>query len=276
MAQANKGLSASLDSGKLLPGATLSLMLSMQRTNSLTHIDQATQQKVLRLTISTLHQMLTFATTVNIQKYIINRRVNDWREFEAEAAFLEEQVRIKGTGVLAERDEITRDIPTTEQDFFYKDVLLAAHELSAYIGRFPLSAAAASYLFTLLEVFGDEVADLVKPDSIRKNKAWHEGVKGFFDLRDPKQVLKAREAFGEHFTATANDVPELAARRMVELKRVRNEFAHEGTQRVDFERFLHDTLAVVCHIAFLTTNENRISVYPWEDHMDTFSPQSKA
>lgn len=220
--------------------------------------------------------MLTFATTVNIQKYIINRHVNDWRAFEAEAAFLDEQVSIKGTGVLAERDETTRDIRAAEQDFFYNDVLLAAHELSAYIGSFPLSAAAASYLFTLLEVFGDEVADLVKPDSIERNKAWHDGVRGSFDLRDPVQVWTARKAFGVHFTATANDVPELAAHRMVKLKRVRNEFAHEGTQCVDFERFLRDTLAVVCHIAFLTTNENRISVYPWEDHMDTFSPQSKA
>ena len=89
------------------------------------------------------------------------------------------------------------------------------------------------------------------------------------------QLRKAREAFGKHFKVQANDVPILAARRMVELKRVRNAFAHNGEEDIGFTRFLEDALAVVSHIAFLTTDENRISVYPWEDYMETFEPQSK-
>jgi hypothetical protein len=239
-------------------------------------VDQKIRREVLKLTISTLSQMLTFATTVNIQNYIIDRHATDFRGFEAEAAELDDRVSIKGTGVLAKRNEITKQTPYSEQDFFFNEVPLGAHELGAYINAFPLSAAAASYLFTLLEVFGNEVAALVNPGSIHKNKAWHEDVRGLADLRDTVQVETARKAFAKHFAADANDVPELAARRIVELKRARNEFSHEGTHWVDFEQFLHDTLAVVCHIAFLTTDEDRISVYPWEDHLDTFSPQSKA
>lgn len=219
--------------------------------------------------------MLTFATTVRIQRYIVNRDAINFRDFEAEAAELNDE-SIKGTGVLATRDDIAKPIPAYEQDFFYNEVPLGADELGAYIRLFPLSAAAASYLFTLLEVFGDEVAALISPGSIDKNKAWHEDVKGFADLRDPVQLEKAREAFAKHFKATASEVPELAARRIVALKRARNDFAHEGEQTMGFEEFLHDTLAVVCHIAFLTTNKDRISVYPWHDPMNIFEPQSKA
>jgi len=90
------------------------------------------------------------------------------------------------------------------------------------------------------------------------------------------RVRKAQEAFAKHFKATANEVPKLAAHRIVALKRARNEFAHKGQRTMEFEQFLHDTLAVVCHIAFLTTDYDRISVYPWEDHFDIFKPQSKA
>lgn len=80
------------------------------------------------------------------------------------------------------------------------------------------------------------------------------------------------KAFAKHFSAGSADVPDLAASRMVDLKRVRNKFAHVGSNRIDFGRYLHD----VCHIVFLTTDEDRISVYPWEDHRDQFDPLTKA
>jgi hypothetical protein len=239
-------------------------------------LSKPTQAKVLKLTVSTLHQMLTFATTVSIQRHIINRHASDFRGFEAEAAELTDRESIKGTGILATRDEIGKSLPVYEQDFFYNEVPLGAHELGAYISSFPLSAAAASYLFTLLEVFGDEVSALINPGSIDKNKAWHESVKGFADLRDVVQLKSAKDAFAKHFNASGSNVPELAARRMVALKRARNDFAHDGSQTMNYDQFLHDTLALVCHIAFLTTDTDRISVYPWEDHMDIFEPQSKA
>jgi hypothetical protein len=119
------------------------------------------------------------------------------------------------------------------------------------------------------------VSELVSPGSLDRNKSWHESVKGFADLRDGVQVTGARAAFGKHLNVTADDVPELAARRMVELKRARNAFAHDADNAMQFDGFLERALAVVCHIAFLTTDLNRISVYPWEDHMGEFEPQTR-
>lgn len=238
--------------------------------------DRDTQDMVIRRTVKVLHTMLTFATSVDIQRYIINRQATDFREFEAEAAELPQTRSLDGKGILATRDEILVQRPSYEQGFFHPDVPLGSHELGAYIDGFPLDASAASYIFTLLEVFGDDVAEIIKPGGIDRNKAWHEDVKGFADLRDSVQVRKAREGFAKHFSRDADDVPEIAARRMVDLKRRRNDFAHEGRLSISFEAYLRDVLAVICHIAFLVTDIDRLSVYPWEDHHDRFEPQTRA
>jgi len=237
--------------------------------------DRSPQKAILQHTIETLRKMLVFATSVKIQRYITDKHTVDYRQFEAMVAANDEQQRINGTGVLALRCDISRPSSSDEQDFFRDEVPLGSYELGAHIDEFPLSAAAASYLFTLLEIYGNEVAAIINPGSINTNKAWHEDLRGFADLRDKVQVEKAREAFAKHFDRSSGDVPELAVHRMVELKRSRNDFAHDGIQRVDFSQFLHDTLAVVCHIAFLTTDEARLSVYPWDDHSNIFSPTSK-
>lgn len=220
--------------------------------------------------------MLTFATEVKIQEYLSRKNARNYREFEAEIAEKGDDSLIKGMGVLATRAEIEKSLPRYEQDFFHDEVDVGAHELGAYVDTFPLAAASASHVFTLIEVFGNDVAEIIKSGGIAQNKAWHEDVRGFADLRDPVQLQKARAGFGKHFGAPASDVPEIAARRMVEIKKIRNDYSHEAKASVDFSNFLHDAVAIVCHIAFLTTNLDRISVYPWEDYLDTFKPQSKS
>lgn len=129
-------------------------------------------------------------------------------------------------------------------------------------------------MFTLLEVFGDKIAALLQPGSLARNKAWHADIKGSTDLRDSNQIEKTREAFAKHFGAEPGRVPEQAVRRMVGLKRIRNDFAHDGDGWINLSSYLADTIAVVCHIAFLVTDEKRISVYPWEDYDKRFNPTS--
>ena len=228
------------------------------------------QAQVLRLTRSTLNELLEFKTVYDIQRYVTDWHSREFREFEAATA----EGTFNGAGVIATRENVLKD-PRREKDTFYHDdVPMGSHEVGAYIRQFPLEAASASYVFTLIEVYGDEVAGIVAPGSINRNKAWHEEIKGFADLRDPVQVQTMRAAFAKHFGADPNDVPELAARRMVELKRIRNDFAHDRFGRVSLPSFLTDAIGVVCHIAFLVTDERRISIYPWEDHEDRFDPQS--
>lgn len=241
-----------------------------------TKSDRQKSADIMRATVGTLHRILMFVTTVRIQKYIVDQRATNYSDFEQELSNLMEHERLDGVGVLATRKKLLTKPSFDEKDFLRDGIGLASEELGAYIDAFPLDAAGASFLFTLLEVYGDDVAAIVKPGSIPRNKAWHEDVKGFADLRDSVQVRKAREAFGKHFDVDANEVPEHAARRMVKLKKARNDFAHDRGHAIDFDGFLRDTAAVVCHIAFLTTKAKRISVYPWEDHLDVFRPQTKS
>lgn len=226
--------------------------------------------RILSLTYSTIKNLLEFKTIYDIQRYLADRHSRDFREFEAETAY----ETFAGAGVVATRDNILKSPQRNEDSFYYDDVPMGSHEVGAYIRSFPLEAASASYVFTLLEIYGDEVAAIIHPGSIDRNKAWHEDVKGFADLRDPVQVEKMRGAFAKHFGADAGDVPDLAAQRMVGLKKIRNDFAHDGTDRISLPSFLADTIAVVCHIAFLVTDETRISIYPWENHEARFHPRS--
>lgn len=241
-----------------------------------TTTDRMVQRQILRLALTQLGSMLMLATTMKMQRYLIRRSTSGFRDFEAEVSELPDQRAIHGTGILATRTKIAIAKPSWEDDFYLDEVPLGSHELGAYIDSFPLEAAGASYAFTLLEVFGDDVAALVGPGTLQSNKAWHEGIRGDAVLKDRNQMEACRKAFAKHFSADSADVPDLAVSRMVDLKRVRNEFAHAGSNRIDFKRYLHDVCAVVCHIVFLTTDEDRVSVYPWEDHLDQFDPLTKA
>jgi hypothetical protein len=234
-------------------------------------LSKASQEQVLRLGVSTLNQLLTFKLETDLLDYISDRDARDFRSFEEEIAHA---ASIHGAGVLATAADLTRELEPGDEGFFRTDVLLGAHEVGAYIASFPLAAAAASFTFTVLENFGNDVAAITSPSGLDRNKAWHEDVRGFANLGDPVQLKKARAAFGKHFGVSSGDVPEIAARRIVEVKRIRNEFAHDGSRWVSFDSYLEDVLAIICHIVFLVTDERRLSVYPFEDHSGLFTPQT--
>lgn len=224
------------------------------------------QRKIFNRAIDELTWMLRAAATLKVQSYLLGREAMDYRRFEAETAHLS-QSELSGTGVIATRTK-------NKSLILEEDVPLANWELSDLIEGFPLHAAAASYLFTQLEVFGNDVIDLIEIDG-RKDRSWHVGISGKADLTNPTEMAKCKEAFGSSFGVAGEKVPEDAIERLANLKRQRNEFAHQRFSRIDYRDFLNDTLSVVCHISFLITDRERISVYPFEDHEGRFSPQSR-
>jgi hypothetical protein len=229
------------------------------------------QGKVIQIGERTLKVLLTFKLEVDIQRYLGNRHSINWSDLEHEIAVNQS---LHGAGIVATPEELLHEPDFGEEGFFRSQVPLSSEEVGHRILSFPIEAAAASYAFTLLEVFGNDVAAVTSPKGLNRNKAWHEDIKGFADLRDKVQVEAARRAFGKHFLAQAGDVPEIAARRMVELKRVRNDFAHDGNTVISFDNFLQNVLAIICHIIFLVTDEKRLLVYPFEDHHRIFKPST--
>lgn len=238
--------------------------------------DANTQSEIIRVTVDTVGNLLELATEFRVQTYILDAKASGFREFEDEVGQDDSGGRIKGIGLLTDRKSILIE-KVYEDDYLIKgEVPLGSHELGHLINQFPLAAAAASYAFTVMEVYGDEVAELVSPGSVPSRQAWHRKIHDDVNLKDLPAVTKAITAFAEAFSAQGVDVPPVAVKRIINLKALRNRFAHKGTRNVDFEDFIADTIAIVCHIAFLTTDVKRLSVYGFEDHLDTFKPRTKA
>ena len=234
------------------------------------------QSKIIRKTADTVGSLLELATEYRVQTYILDGKASGFREFEDEVAQDDSGSRIKGIGLLTDRVGILKEDASADDYLIKGEVPLGSHELGHLINQFPLAAAAASYAFTVMEVYGDEVATLISPGSIPSRQAWHRKIYDDVNLKDIPAVTKAITAFAEAFGANGVDVPPVAVKRIINLKAKRNRFAHKGTQHVNFEDFIADTIAIVCHIAFLTTDVHRLSVYGFEDHMDTFTPQTKS
>lgn len=229
-------------------------------------IESHIQTRIYNRAIEELKDMLRTAATMRVQTYLLNTQAERYREFQAETMHLQHS-ELSGRGIISTRSgnqgEIVEDL-----------IPLANAELCEFLAADSLKAPAASQLFTKLEVFGNDVAEYLEFE-IPKGKAWHTEVSGKTDARDINQMEKAGNGFGKYFGFDARDVPLMAVYRLINLKKLRNEIAHYGKLSVDYDDFLSDVLAVVCDIVYLTTDEDRLSVYPFEDHHGHFAPQSR-
>ena len=237
--------------------------------------DKEIQNKIFNLAIDTLDSMITLGVSVRIQSYVMDDKTRNFREFESELAQQEGTGPIQGIGLLALREDMVKELPSYEQGIVFKEVPLAVDDLTPMLSGFPLDAAAASYAYTMLEVFGDEASALVHPGSLKGYDSWHKDIYGDMNVKDLQRLTATRKAFCKHFNADPEDVDYGTVKKMIRIKNERNMFAHKGHADVNFERFLEDVMTVVCHLTFLLTDEDRISVYPWEDYEDTFSPTSQ-
>lgn len=229
-------------------------------------IESHIQTRIYNRALEELKDMLRTAATMRVQTYLLNTQAERYREFQDETVHLQYDV-LSGRGIISSRSgnqgEVIQDL-----------IPLANAELCEFLPADSLKAPAASQLFTKLEVFGNDVAEYLE-FQIPKGKAWHTEVSGKTDVKDVKQMEKACKDFGKPFGINEKDVPEMAAYRLINLKKLRNEIAHYGKLSVDYDDFLSDVLAVVCDIVYLTTDEDRLSVYPFDDLHDHFAPLSR-
>ncbi len=236
---------------------------------------------VIREAVRTIRRLLQLKLTVDINRYLIDKNAIGYREFEAEIGGGAPE--IYGTGVLATPEKLELYSSYFEDQFLLDEVPLAAHETGEHIGSFPLDAAAAAYAFTQLEVFGNDVARLVDEERLG-DASWHQRVKdnrqrGTDDEPRSIQPLEAaRAGFGRYLDLDASQVPPVAVERLVAIKATRNAFAHGDSIHIgfSFDDFLENVIGVIRHIVFLKTGLDRISVYPFEDHYETFEPQTDA
>ncbi|NKL23652.1 hypothetical protein [Rhizobium leguminosarum] len=209
-------------------------------------------------------QLLNLGVNYRLHRFVLNKGRDDWRGLEAE---LHANYPVKGIGVRATRQNITGN------DFLHKDELLAPEEITHFLSSSLFDAAMSSYAFTILEIAGDELVKVRKPDE-DEGKAWHLSFKQDHDMtHGTASGLKIR--FAKVFAADAEEVSTDAIIRLANIKAKRNEFAHQGETRVDFFDFLTDTLAVLCHLYFLCHDDvERLDLYPFETDHPKWAPNN--
>jgi hypothetical protein len=196
-------------------------------------------------------------------EYIHEEATVHWRELEDR---LHEDYRIKGVGIKASRKNL-KTVDEYHGGFLHTDEALFPGEVPSELQSFPYRAAAAAYSFTILEGYGDEIVNLVNPGYLKARQAWHHGVYGDANFQDKQAIAKARKGFCTPFGVQPSRIPLYAVKRLVDIKAIRNEFAHEGSASVDFNEFFANVTGTVASIFFaLLPAEKELSLFPYYDY----------
>ena len=95
---------------------------------------------------------------------------------------------------------------------FTNSIPFAPEEIISNLNDYPLQAATAAYAFSLVEVYGNDVANLFKPRSVRPLGSWHADIKFDLDSRDTAQSLRAAAAFAKLFDGDPADIKPASVR----------------------------------------------------------------
>ena len=144
-------------------------------------------------------------------------------------------------------------------------------EFGALLNDFPLDAAAASYVFTILEGHGNTLVAIAnknyfKQKDVPRNAAWHHLVWGDVDIEDAEKMQLMRRRYGIPFKQTSQSVGMFAPHRLIILKSLRNDFIHDLDDEIIFDRFIALAVGVVCDLEFMLVPESQIiKEFPFED-----------
>jgi len=212
-----------------------------------------------------LKQLAILGVNHRLHRYVLDKGNDNWRDLVAE---LHAQYPVRGIGVRATRDNII------SSDFFVGDELVAPEDVVHLLSGSLFDAAMASYAFTILEIAGDDLAQLRKPET-DEGKAWHLAIKQSREMTHGEALgLKIR--FAKIFDFVPDEVPTNVIVRLARIKAQRNEFAHQGALYVDFPRFLIDAMAILCHLFFLChDDEEKLMIYPFETDHPRWGPNSE-
>jgi len=222
------------------------------------------KQAIIRsITIDTLRDLLTFHVSHKAIEFVHEKSTINWRNLED---MLHDEYPVKGVGVIANRKNLNI-LDAEDGGFLYLEEDLYPGEVSAELSSYPYVAASSSYLFTKLELYGDQLVNIVNPDYLRKHQAWHHGVFGGMPLKTKSERDKARKGFAKPFGKSQTSIPYYSVKRLVKLKAQRNQFIHEGQSEIEFDSYFANIIATVLSVYFLLCrNSEEIKLYPYYDY----------
>jgi hypothetical protein len=219
------------------------------------------------LTKSFLKEVVRFKCTYDVMVYLQNDALRFGGNFEERMSI---NYPINGIGIRATPSNLNKF--NAVDGGFIDEQAIAPDEVTPHVTDFPLAAASAAYLFTLLEGFGDDLVTLVNPAYSKTNHAWHREVSGKVNTKDQKALQQARLGFAKAFNLKPEDISLVMTARLVHLKKARNKFMHEAERMVDLENFIRYIVAIVCHLYFIfLPKEKEIKIFPWTHHDQQFN-----
>jgi hypothetical protein len=183
-----------------------------------------------------------------------------------------EEYPIKGCGVIV-TPELVKEWSKKHETLLHLDEDLAPENTGSEIDSFPRDAVSTTYVYSLLEAYGNDVCDLRNPGYRKERQAWHHGVYGDANVRDAVVLEKMESNFRKPFAIEGQVVPRNIVTALVELKRERNRIVHEMEHTCDFELSFRYVVAIACCIYTLCDTSGRaLKVYPWEDYHGKYAP----
>ena len=225
------------------------------------------REKVIALVEGCLDRLIRFRLSYDSTIYLLRRAKANWREIDLE---ITERRIVKAVGVVAKRYEMQDN--SSPSRFLVEEQADSETVLQSL--DFPIEAAAINYIFTLVEMYGDAIVSVVnRKFFIGKYapKNWHSRIHGDADIDDAEKLIRMRRALAEPFRLDVSDVPMFTVAMTIELKRVRNDFAHTASTDSTFEVLFSYAVDLVCQIYFWTIDDEEILIeYPFTEFSSRF------
>jgi hypothetical protein len=224
-------------------------------------------KKIKEVAHNFFNSALRLHVSIQCACYLNDKAITGWRNFEDEISI---DYPIKGVGISANRRNLNT-VDGEEGGFLHDEEPLSATSVTDELHGFPYEAAAATYLFTAFEVFGNDVLEIVTGIELGEADAWHKPVYGRLNLKDNPAIESVKAKLAERFKLSASDFSTLTIARLASLKRRRNSFVHAGTGNISFSDFFAEILGVALALYFaVLPNEIDLKMYPYEDFNEKF------
>ena len=209
-----------------------------------------------------LDRLLQFKLAYETTNYLFQRAMASWGKIESQ---LDSGIPTEATGIVANRESLEEKSHTR---FEIRDCV-GSDTVFSSLNDMPLEPAAISYVFTQLELYGDFVVSVINKRFFAvKNgpKNWHSRIHGDADIKDAAKLLRMRSALAAPFRMATDDIPLFAVAQVIELKRVRNEFVHEGRSSANFDVLFSYAADLICQIHFWVLDDEEIIIrWPFRD-----------
>lgn len=218
-------------------------------------------------TTTAVDTLLRLKMTHDLVEYVIDEKRDKWRDLVSE---LHVNYPIKAAGIVASPGTLgSDDVDADEGGFMYWRIDVAPDDIVSEIGEHPFDAASAAYAFSIVEVFGNEVANIRHPERVRAKGSWHETIKYDLTFGDGEKGKAAMGAFARVFGGDFLNVKPASIMRLMRLKEARNDFVHRRQTDINFDAFLAYCVAIVCQIYFLCEPDGEtLKQVPWSTYGD--------